>query len=67
MKFKNQFVRGSILAIALAGASAANAAIDTTALVSEISGNTAAVAAIGGAVLLVIVTASAFRWVRRAL
>ena len=65
--FKTQLVRRSLPALALAGAGAANAAVDVTAVTTEIQGNVASVVAIGGAVLLVLVAAAAFRWVRRAL
>ena len=44
-----------------------NAAVDVAAVTTEIQGNVASVVAIGGAVLLVLVAAAAFRWVRRAL
>lgn len=65
--FKNQFVRRSLPALALVTAGAANAAVDVTAVTSEISSNVASVVAIGSAVLLVLVAAAAFKWVRRAL
>ena len=65
--FKNQLVRRSIPVMALAGAGAANAAVDVAAVTTEIGSNVASVTAIGGAVLLVLVAAAAFRWVRRAL
>ena len=49
-------------------AGAANAAaIDVSAVVSEIGAQAAPVAAIGGAVLALIVAIKAFQWVRRAL
>lgn len=65
--FKTQFARRSLPVLALAGAGAANAAVDVAAVTTEIQGNVASVVAIGGAVLLVLVAAAAFRWVRRAL
>jgi hypothetical protein len=65
--FKTQLVRRSLPALALAGAGAANAAVDVASITTEIQGNVASVTAIGGAVLLVLVAAAAFRWVRRAL
>lgn len=43
------------------------AAVDVTAVVTEISGAAAPIAAIGGAVLVVLVTAAVYKWVRRAL
>lgn len=65
--FNSNFVRRSLPVLALAGAGAANAAVDVAAVTTEIQGNVASVTAIGGAVLLVLVAAAAFRWVRRAL
>lgn len=65
--FKTQFVRRSMPALALISAGAANAAVDVSAVTTEIGGNVASVVAIGGAVLLVLVAAAAFKWVRRAL
>lgn len=53
-------------ALVLAGASHA-AAIDVTDVVSEIGAQAAPVAAIGAAVLLLVVGIKAFQWVRRAL
>lgn len=52
----------------LAGfAGLSQAAVDVTAVVTEISGAAAPIAAIGGAVLIVLVTAAVYKWVRRAL
>lgn len=52
----------------LAGvAGLSQAAVDVTAVVTEISGAAAPIAAIGGAVLVVLVTAAVYKWVRRAL
>ena len=49
-------------------AGAANAAaVDVTAVVSDIAAQAAPIAAIGSAVLLVHVGIKAFKWVRRAL
>lgn len=45
----------------------ASAAIDVTAVVTEISGTAAPIAAIGAAVLIVMVGIKAYRWVRRAM
>ena len=67
----NKFFRNSALsALALVGAAAsmpASAAIDVTAVVSEITSAVAPVGLIGGAVLLVFVTAAVYKWVRKAL
>lgn len=65
--FKTQLVRRAVPALVLVTAGAANAAVDVTAVTTEINSNVASVVAIGGAVLLVLVAAAAFRWVRRAL
>jgi hypothetical protein len=53
-------------ALALA-TTAAQAAIDVTPVVTEIDDTKAPIALIGAAVLLVVVTIAAFRWVRRAI
>lgn len=47
--------------------SAAHAAIDVTAVVSEITGTIAPIGLIGAAVLTVVVAVAAFKWVRRAI
>lgn len=52
---------------ALALANNAHAAIDVTAVVSEINDTTAPIGLIGSAVLLVVVAVAAFKWVRRAI
>lgn len=54
---------GSMLVFSQAHA----AAIDVTAVVSDISAQAAPIAAIGAAVLVLIVGIKAFKWVRRAL
>lgn len=51
----------------LALASASQAAVDTTALVTEIGSAGTAVAAIGAAVLLVFVGIKLYKWVRGAM
>lgn len=53
-------------ALTAAGASQA-AAIDVSAVVTEIGAQTAPIASIGAAVLLLVVAIKAFQWVRRAL
>lgn len=66
---KNQTFNRALVgagALVLAGASQA-AAIDVTDVVAEIGAQAAPVAAIGAAVLLLVVGIKAFQWVRRAL
>ncbi len=60
--------RGLVAAslLTLAGASQA-AAIDVTTVTADISAQSAPIAAIGAAVLILIVGIKAFQWVRRAL
>ena len=67
MTFKNFATQRALPVVALMAAGAANAAVDVSAVTTEIGSNTSSVIAIGGAVLLVLVAAAAFRWVRRAL
>lgn len=55
---------GTALALA---AGSASAAVDVTAVVTEIGTATAPIAAIGAAVLLVIVATKIYKWVRRAM
>ena len=54
-------------AAVLAASLPASAAIDVTAVVTEISGTAAPIAAIGAAVLIVMVGIKAYKWVRRAM
>lgn len=53
--------------VAFAPLSSFAAAPDVTAVVTEIGGAAAPIAAIGAAVLLVIVGIKVFKWVRRAM
>ncbi len=53
--------------VALGSAVPAFAAVDVSAVVTEISGAAAPIAAIGGAVLLVIVGIKVYKWVRHAM
>jgi len=46
---------------------ASHAAIDVAGVVTEINGLTAPIALIGGAVLIVVVTIAAYKWIRRAI
>ena len=66
---KNQTLNRALVgagALVLAGASHA-AAIDLSDVVADIAAQAAPVAAIGAAVLLLVVGIKAFQWVRRAL
>ena len=63
MTFKNFATQRAFPVVALMAAGAANAAVDVSSLTTEIESNVASVTAIGGAVLLVLVAAAAFRWV----
>lgn len=67
MKMQN-FNRALIGAGALVAAGASQAAaVDVTGVVSDIAAQAAPVAAIGVAVLLLVVGIKAFQWVRKAL
>ena len=57
----------TVIAIGVASASSANAAVDVSAVVTEIQGAAAPIGLIGAAVLLIFVGVKAFQWVRRAL
>lgn len=59
-------VVGTVAATSLA-CSNANAAVDVSAVVTEIGGAAAPIGLIGGAVLIILVTAAVYKWVRRAL
>lgn len=54
-------------AVLLASANMAHAAIDVTDVVAEIDGAIAPIGLIGAAVLVVVVSIAAFKWVRRAI
>lgn len=63
----NKFLSRSLVVAGVMGAaSAANAAIDVTAVVTEIGLAAAPIGLIGSAVLLIVVAIMAFKWVRRA-
>lgn len=64
---KNRYLVPVLTGVALVAANSANAAIDTTAIVSEISGLGTAVAAIGGAILLILVAIKGWKLIRRAM
>ncbi len=62
------FNRSLVAVGALAGAAAANAAaIDVTAVVTDIAAQAAPIGLIGSAVLILFVGIKAFKWVRKAL
>lgn len=64
----NRFLRFGALVSGLTVAAASHAAaVDVTAIVTDIGAQAAPIAAIGGAVLLIYVGVKAFHWVRRAL
>lgn len=59
---------GLVLALAAVGASSsASAAVDVSGIVTEISGGAAPIAAIGGAVLLILAGVKLWKLVRRAM
>lgn len=64
---KNRFLPAGIGAGSLMVASASNAAIQTTEIVAEISGLAAPIAAIGGAILLILVGIKGWKLIRRAM
>lgn len=68
--FKNQ--KAALVALALVAASAVStvaqaAAVDVTALNTDIGAQITPIVAVGGAVLLVLVAVKAFKWVRSAM
>lgn len=60
-------LRNTGLALAAAVPLAAQAAVDVTAVVTEIEGAAAPIASIGAAVLIVMVGIKVYKWVRRAM
>jgi acetate kinase len=64
---KNRFLPAAIGAGALMAASASNAAIDTTTTVAAIEGLATPIAAIGAAVLLILVGIKGWKLIRRAM
>lgn len=66
----NKTLRNALVAAGVIAATAvqqAQAAVDVTAVVTEISGASAPIALIGGASLVVAVGIKVYKWVRRAL
>lgn len=66
-QLKNNLARLAVLAGTVVAGSAQAAAIDVTAVVTEITGAAAPIAAIGSAVLIVMVGIKVYKWVRRAM
>lgn len=66
MNLKQKFAAGTALALA-AGSAAAQTGVDVSAVVTEIEGAAAPIAAIGAAVLIVMVGIKVYKWVRRAM
>lgn len=64
---KKVFFPGVVAMLTGASVSAQAAAIDVTAVVTDIGAQAAPIGLIGGAVLLIFVAVKAFKWVRRAL
>lgn len=60
-------LRKTALVLATLSPLSAFAAVDVTAVVTEISGAAAPIAAIGAAVLIVLVGIKVYKWVRRAM
>lgn len=60
-------LRNTGLGLALASPLLANAAVDVSAVVTEIQGAAAPIASIGAAVLIVLVGIKVYKWVRRAM
>ena len=59
--------RKLVVVSALSAPLAASAAVDTAGVITEIGGAATAVAAVGAAVLLVIVGIKVFKWIARAM
>ena len=56
-----------LLSLAMGATASQAAAIDVTALVTDIGAQAAPVGLIGGAVLLIVLAVKAFKWVRSAI
>lgn len=67
MKTKTLFPVVLAMVAALGTTTSQAAAIDVAAVVTDIGAQSAPIALIGGAVLLIMVAVKAFRWVRSAL
>lgn len=67
---KSRLVAGSAVAgtaLTAAGPAFAQSAVDVSGVTSAIEGAAAPIAAIGGAVLLILVGIKVYKWVRRAM
>lgn len=64
---KNYLRNGGLIAAGLMIATTSQAAVVVTDVVTEIQGAAAPIAAIGSAVLLIMVGIKVFKWVRRAM
>lgn len=62
---RSKGVKAGVVFSALALASAANAQVDTTAVVTAIEGNSTAVLAVGAAVLIVLAAIAGISYMRR--
>lgn len=63
-----QYARAAVAGVVTTATAAANAAaVDVTAIVTDIGAQMASITAIAAAVLLIFVGLKAFKWVRRAL
>jgi Inovirus Coat protein B len=67
MKLFKQSLKYGSTALLLASLNSAHAAVDVSAVVAEISGSNAPIAAIGAAVLIVMVGTKVFKWINRAM
>lgn len=67
MKLFKVALKYSSPVVLFVAATSAQAAIDVSGVVTEISGTLAPIGLIGAAVLLVIVAIKAFKWVRQAM
>lgn len=67
MSFKKRLVVGAGGAAAAVGASVASAAIDVSGIVTEIGTGAAPIAAIGGAVLLILAGVKLWKLLRRSM
>lgn len=67
MTFRQKVRYGAGVALASGSLAASAAAVDVTALVTDIGAQVASIVLVGGAVLLVMIAVKAFKWVRAAM
>lgn len=67
MTFRQKARYGAGAALASGSLAANAAAVDVTALVTDIGAQVASIVLVGGAVLLVMIAVKAFKWVRAAM